>query len=174
VNKNWKAVATLAALAGGLGGWTQPAAAQTGGILPLRIKAGVLLPEDGGTAFNGEVDLAIPTLGAGRTLITAGYAEGKENGRRLRIIPVTVARIFSPPNPAAGVTGNIYFGLGVGAYFLRASGGGVSEEKTRVGGFGVAGYQFPSTFFVEAKYHVAGKVAGLSPNGVALLLGRRF
>ena len=174
MNRNGKAVAALAALWGGLAAFTEPAAAQTAGILPVRIKAGVLLPQDGGTAFNGEVDLAVPTPGAGQTMLTAGYAEGRENGRKLRIIPVTIARIFAPPNPVAGVTGNVYFGIGVGAYFLRASGGGASESKTRPGGFAMAGYQFPSALFVEAKYHVTGEVAGLSPNGVALLLGRRF
>lgn len=164
----------LAVLAAGLGGLAGPAQAQISSPLPLRVKLGVFLPEDGGTSLNGEVDLTVPAPGAGRTVVTAGYAEGSEGGRRLRVIPVTISQVFSPPNPASGLTGNVYFGAGAGAYFLRVSGGGRSESKTTLGGFGVAGYQFPGEFFVEAKYHIAGKVAGLSPNGFAFLLGRRF
>ncbi len=83
-------------------------------------------------------------------------------------------RLFSPPNPARGVTGNVYFGAGLGAYFLKATAPGVSESKTRPGLFGVVGYQFPNPFFLEAKYHLTGKVAGVSANGLALMVGRHF
>lgn len=181
--KRWASAALTFLALGGLAGiLARPAAAQINNPLPVRIKLGVLLPQNGTTKrdtgdahFNAEVDVALPVPGLGGKQVTVGYSQSLESGRKLRVIPVTVSQVFSPPNPAAGLTGNVYFGLGVGAYFLRASGEGASESKTRIGGFGVAGYQFPNAFFVEAKYHlVSGKVAGLSPNGLAFLLGRRF
>lgn len=162
----------------------RPAAAQgLASVNPLkaRLKIGVLLPGQGDTRtftgsthFNAEADIAIPNLGQGRTYASIGYSQGSKNGGRLRSIPLTLTRIFSPPNPVSGVTGNVYFGLGAGAYFLRASGRGASINKTRLGGFGVVGYQFPNPFFVEAKYQFVGKVAGVSPTGLALMVGRRF
>ncbi|MBV9865857.1 MAG: hypothetical protein JO316_10925 [Abitibacteriaceae bacterium] len=160
---------------------TKPALAQSTGPVPVRVKLGVLLPAQsttknfaGSTQFNAEADVAIPSLGAGRTLVGLGYSQGSKNGGKLRSIPLTVTRLFSPPNPVAGVTGNVYFGLGAGAYFLRASGPGGSASKTRPGAFGVVGYQFPNPFFVEAKYHIVGKVVGVSPTGLSLMIGRRF
>ena len=150
--------------------------------LPLRIKAGVLLPSDGdtkdfagSTLYGVEADLSVPLPGAGQSTFTAGYFEGRKNGRTFRVIPLTISQIFSAPNPASGLTGNLYYGLGTGVYLLRASGNGDSEDKTTFGGFGVVGYQLPSgAFFIEGKYHVAGSVAGLSPRGLSFTLGRRF
>ena len=172
--------AALAAAVIGVGLGHKPAAAQDS-PLPIKVKLGVLLPTDGDTKdfagnthFMGEVDLNIPLPGVGNTVLTAGYSQGSRGGRKLRVIPLTIAQVFSPPNPAAGLTGNVYFGVGVGAYLLRASGDGDTENKTTFGGFGVVGYQFPNAYFVEAKYHVAGDVAGLSPNGPAFLVGRKF
>ncbi len=41
-----------------------------------------------------------------------------------------MGRYFAPPNPASSLTGNVYFGAGLGPYFLRASNGGGSTSKT--------------------------------------------
>lgn len=175
----WTTVAALA-VCGSLGLGVKPAAAQGTGLIPVRAKIGVFLPQGdakdfaGSTHFNGEIDVSPPNLGQGKFTFTAGYYQGSENGHKLRMVPITVGRTFAPPNPVSGVTGNPYFGLGAGPYFLRASGAGASESKTTIGGFGMAGYQFPNKFFVEAKYHLAGKVAGISPRGLALMVGRSF
>ena len=181
MNRSWKSIAALSVLAIGAGLAAQPAAAQGTGIVPVRVKVGLMLPQDsdtkdfaGSRLLNGEVDVSLPNLGAGKYILTAGYAQGSRGGGKLRVIPVTVARVFGPPNPLSGVTGNVYFGLGAGAYFLRASGGGTSESKTRLGGFGLIGYQLPNPYFIEAKYHVAGSVNGISPNGLAIMVGRHF
>lgn len=162
-------------------GGVRPAAAQDTGLLPVRVKVGVFRPTSGttrnfagSTNFDGEVDAALPGMGGGKTLIGAGYSQGSRNGGKLRVIPITVARMFAPPNPVAGATGNVYFGVGAGPYFVKASAGGAAQSKTTLGAFGMAGYQFPGPFFVEAKYHVVGKVAGLSPGGLAIMVGRRF
>ena len=182
--KNFVKTAAVLSLISGIGITApKPAAAQLGSIFPVRVKAGVFMPQDGqtrdfsgSTLFNAEIDLALPSPGAGQTILTAGYSEGSKSGRKFRMIPLTVSQVFTPPNPAAGLTGNVYFGAGAGVYLLRASGGSTagSREKTTLGGFAVVGYMFPKTYFIEGKYHVAGDVDGLSPNGLAVMLGRRF
>ncbi|HEX8234887.1 MAG TPA: hypothetical protein VF600_02940 [Abditibacteriaceae bacterium] len=166
----------------GIGWGISPATAQTTGLIPLRGKVGVFLPggsaQDfaGNTHFNGEAELLLPRLfpGSGITGINVGYSQGSRSGNKLRMIPVTVEKLFGLPNPAAAVTGNIYAGAGIGPYFVRVSRERRSTSETTLGGFGVVGYQFPSKLFVEAKYHVAGRVNRVSPSGLALMIGRSF
>jgi hypothetical protein len=181
MNKVTMLTATAALVAGTVCS-TAPAVAQTTGLIPLRAKVGVFLPRGsaqdfaGSTHFNGEVELLLPKVfpGAGTTGINVGYSQGSRGDNKLRVIPVTVEKLFGLPNPAARITGNIYGGAGIGPYFVRTSGNDGSTSKTTIGGFGVVGYQFPGKLFVEAKYHVAGRVGGVSPNGLALLVGTSF
>jgi hypothetical protein len=158
-----------------------PAGAQDTGLIPVRAKIGALYPTNGNTRdltgnfhLGGEVDVAIPRFLGGRYIASVGYTQGSEGGNKLRMIPVTIGRYFQPPNPAKGLTGNVYTGLGVGAYFVKGTVGGVSDNKTTLGGYGVVGYQFPNPYFVEAKYHLVGKVNGLRPGGLAVMVGRHF
>lgn len=159
-----------------------PAARAQGSIIPVRVKVGILNASDGdvrrsvGTPlFQGEVDVALPSTSPGKTYVSVGYMERRKNGGTFRVVPLTISRVYSPPNPASRLTGNVYTGAGIGAYLLHASGGGDSENKTTIGGFVVVGYQFPTPYFVEAKYHqTAGGVKSLSPNGLAISAGYRF
>lgn len=141
--------------------------------LALRGKLGAYLPRDrdtSRTAFLGEADAILPNFGAGRYVVSAGYIQGGG----LRIVPLTIGRYFSPPNPLGSITGNVYAGVGLGPYFVRASSNGDSQSKTTLGGYAVVGYQLPNPYFVEAKYHLVGKVGGVRPSGLALAVGRRF
>lgn len=156
--------------------------AQGTGLLPVRVKIGALLPTDSNTKDQAgdiipaaELDLRIPRLfagGNGGTYASIGY----QDRGGLRTIPITISRTFAPINPLKAATGNPYFGLGIGAYFLQGDDGiGSSESKTTVGGFAQAGYQFPNPYFIEAKYQlVAQKADGLSANGLLLFVGRKF
>jgi hypothetical protein len=145
------------------------ARAQDTGIIPFRAKVGGFFAQGdakdfaGSTTFIVEADAAIPNLGQGKYFVSAGYSQGSDAGRKLRFVPVTIGRYFSPPNPLKGVTGNVYGGVGLGQYFVRVANGVASESKTTIGGFGVNRLQLPSKVFIEAKYHVAGKVAGVRP-----------
>ena len=152
--------------------------AQDTGLLPVRVKIGALLPTDSTTKDEagdiipaGEVDVRIPRF-LGGSFVSLGY----QDRGGLRTVPLTISRTFAPKNPVKPVTGNAYFGLGLGAYFLKGDDGiGSSESKTTVGGFAQAGYQFPNPYFIEAKYQlVAEKADGLSANGLMLFVGRRF
>ena len=161
---------------------TPAAHAQGTGILPLRVKIGAVLPTQSETKDRAgsiipaaELDLRIPKLfsgGKGGTYASIGY----QDRSGLRTIPLTISRTFAPINPLKAATGNPYFGLGIGAYFLNGDNGiGSSQSKTTFGGFAQAGYQFPNPYFIEAKYQlVAGKADGLSPNGLMLFVGRKF
>ena len=177
-----RTIAVVAGVLAGLSLGSVPSAqAQNTGLVPLRAKLGVLYPTNGATRdatgnihLGGEVDVALPKLFGGKYLISAGYFEGRDNGNKLRMIPLTIGRYIQPPNPVGALTGNVYFGAGVGAYLLRAQAGGVSDSKTTIGGYGSVGYQFPNPYFVEAKYHLVGKVNGLRPGGLAITVGRHF
>lgn len=160
-----------------------PAAhAQSTGLLPVRVKIGALLPtQSAARTYSGsvvpaaEVDVRIPSF-LGGSFVTLGFQERSRNGGRLRTIPLTISRTFSPPNPAGRITGNIYAGLGAGAYLLQGRGEtGTSVSRTTLGGFAQIGYQTPSKFFIEAKYQItAQRVSGISPNGLMLFVGRSF
>ena len=178
---------TIAAIAGALTlaglsfGAARPAQAQDTGLIPVRAKIGGIYPTSGDTRdltgsahFGGEVDVALPKLLGGKYLISAGFFQGSESGNKLRMIPLTIGRYFQPPNPAKALTGNVYTGVGLGAYFLKGQVGAVSDSKVVPGGYGVVGYQFPNPYFVEAKYHLVGKVSGLRPGGLAIMVGRHF
>ena len=156
--------------------------AQDTGLLPLRVKVGALLPTQSETKDQAgdiipaaELDVRIPKLfsgGSGSTFASIGY----QDRSGLRVVPLTLSRTFGPKNPLKIVTGNPYFGLGAGVYFLNGDDGvGSSQSKTTFGGFAQAGYQFPNPYFIEAKYQiVAQKADGLSANGLMLFVGRRF
>ena len=164
-----------------VGGAARDARAQ---LLPIRLKVGVVNLTDskaktlGGTPlFTGEADIVLPgVLTGGQTFLTAGYQERKSNGNDLRVIPLTICRTTSLPNPAAAVTGSVYYGAGFGLYNMRAKQLGVTQTKTSLGGFAVIGYQLPFVgIFAEAKYQtVSGSIAGAHPNGILLLIGKHL
>ncbi len=173
---------TLSALALSFALVAPSAHAQSTGILPLRVKVGALLPTQsaartlaGSIVPAAEVDVRIPSF-LGGSFASLGIQQGRKNGGRLRVIPLTISRTFSPPNPAGAVTGNVYGGLGAGLYFLNGRNAlSTSVSRTTLGGFAQIGYQTPSKFFIEAKYQLtAQRAAGLSPNGLLLFVGRSF
>ena len=156
--------------------------AQSTGLVPVRVKIGALLPTQGAAKNRAgsvvpaaEVDVRIPGFFGG-SFASVGYQERGKNGGKLRVVPLTVSRTFSPPNPAGAVTGNVYAGIGAGPYFLQGrSAAGNSKSLTTLGGFAQIGYQTPSKFFVEAKYQItAQKAAGISPNGLLIFVGTTF
>lgn len=154
----------------------RPAQAQS--PVPIRLKLGVLAATESkvrdvtsSPMFSGEVEVKLPIS---QLSVSLGYSYGKKGGNSFQSIPLMVNKLFSPPNPLAGTLGNIYFGAGVGAYFLHR-GGDDSGNSTSIGVRGLVGYQFPNPFFLEAQYQlVAGGVKGLRPNGLLLYGGYKF
>lgn len=190
----------LAALAGLLVAAPNAAHAQGRSLFPIRLKLGAYLPSDrdtrnlsASTHLSGEIDVALtrPGSSGGQTLLSIGYSykSGNEFESRssYQVIPVSLTQIFSPPNSVGRRTGNIYYGAGVGLYFVRAfdtvditrltppSSYVYSARRTLIGASLVVGYQTPSVFFIEGKYHVVtDTVEGYSPNGLSLFVGIRL
>lgn len=179
-----------------------PRAAQAQGrtLFPIRLKLGVYLPSDKDTRnisssrhLSGEVEVALNRTGSsgGQTLLSVGYSYKSgsdfESQSSYQVIPVSLTQIISPPKRAGRATSNIYYGAGVGLYFVRvfdtvdttrltpSSTFVYSKRRTLIGASIVAGYQTPSSFFIEGKYHiVTGTVEGYSPNGLSLFVGVRL
>jgi hypothetical protein len=181
-------VVALVAVGGAMVASPQTAQAQVSNIIPIRLKLGVLLPSDrdtkdlgGNTHLSGEIDVALPFTGGsgGQTLLSVGYSRGSRSGDSFQVIPVSLTKISSPPNPVGRITGNVYYGGGVGLYFVKANrdsgSDSFSKNRTLFGASLVAGYQTPLAFFVEGKYHlVTGSVEGYSPNGLSIFIGKRL
>ncbi|MGC4046885.1 MAG: hypothetical protein QM758_24075 [Armatimonas sp.] len=151
-----------------------PLAAQAQGTGPLLIRAklGQLQVTDSDTKtavgsghFGAEVDFG-SKLGGGNSFLSVGYFEKRQNGRYLRTIPITITNIGQGPLPFTG----LYTTSGIGGYILSTNG----SSRTQFGGFFGVGMRFGG-MFAEAKYHqVNGGVNGLSPNGLAILIGKQF
>lgn len=157
-------------------GTAADARAQGAGRPPLTLKLGALRPSDndarrltGSRHLGGEIDLG--QSGQGSSALSVGYFEGRARGHSMRVIPITVSSTSDAPVPLLGF-GRLYTGSGLGAYLVRIDSSGT---KTRFGGFASLGLRFAEGFFVEAKYHyVNGDVNGISPSGVAFLVGWRL
>jgi hypothetical protein len=149
------------------------ARAQGSGPLLIRAKLGQLQISDtstknlvGSNHTGFEVDFGARATG-GNQFLSVGYFEKRQSGRFLRSIPITISSIGQAPIPFPG----IYTTTGFGAYLLSTNG----ASKTQLGGFFGFGLRLGGGFFAEAKYHqVNGDVAGLNPNGVAILIGKQF
>jgi hypothetical protein len=166
----------LGAIASGISLSLAPAAhAQTTGV---RAKVGIYRPSADNVASKtnilGEADFVLPKFSNGKYVASVGYTSGSGSDGKLTVVPVTIGHYFQAPNPIGSVTGNIYYGAGLGPYWVKATRSGSTDSKVTVGGYGVVGYQFPSQYFLEAKYHVAGKVNGVNPGGLAIAIGKSF
>jgi outer membrane protein W len=168
---------TTIALAAALGtlAFSAPAAqAQGSGPLLIRAKFGNIPLNDSvtktgvGSSQKGfEVDFGSKISG-GNSFLTVGYFETRKSGQFLRTMPITFTNHGQGPLPFGG----LYTTSGIGAYVLSTNG---SSNKVRYGGFFGAGLRLGGGLFAEAKYHqVQGDINGLSPNGLAVLVGKQF
>lgn len=168
----------IAAIALGAASLAPAAQAQSTGLIPVRVKVSLAEPSSSSVAGHNnlgtEVDVGIPHAGGGKVFVSTGYTSGSNNGNTMRVVPLTVGRYFSAPNPAAKATGNVYAGAGAGPYFVHINRDGDSANKVAVGGYGVVGYQLPNKYFIEAKYAVTTKVRGADAGGLMLSIGRSF
>lgn len=145
-------------------------------LVPLRVKLGVLQPggrtaETFGSQHYGlQIDIAGSKQADAETL-SIGYFQARRNGQTMRTIPVLLTKTSNGSSPVGGLSG-FYTGTGLGIYFIDAAGSGL---KQRFGGYFSGGYRVSGGFYVEAQYHlISGNVNGFTPNGLAILLGRRF
>ena len=150
---------------------------------PITIKLGIFLPSNGDiknaigkTWFSAGADYAFNKQGAGQSLMPLAYVDYA--GRSSHGINADFAGVGaglrgygSPPGTSTMAP---YFGAGVGAYFIHASGGGNSTNDTRFGGKINIGVEFQQTYLLEANYTYAGKVSGTTVDGFNIQAGLRF
>ena len=166
-----------------------PAQAQT--VLPDAknpvvgaIRGGVYFPFNssvktnvGKTFYCGGIDYTFqqkPNIS--RTNLSVDYIERSSGGNSLRIIPVTFSE-FALQTSQNGV--RPYYGIGVGAYFIRQNipnsvGTQQNVNATALGGFLAAGLDLPSNLLVEARYHIVQKEGSANSGGLELTAGIRF
>ena len=167
-NIPWIVAATLGALSLIS---TSRAAAQTGFLPHVRVKAGVFLPSGGAlkssssdTWYKVGADVNIPIPLVGSTRIGIDY----EASGSSRMVPITVTQIFQPS--AVVVKSPIYFGTGIGLWNTHINGGG---DATRLGFRVLAGLEFKG-LFVEANYEAVGRVSGATADGMSIVVGKKF
>ena len=142
----------------------------------MRIRLGVLQPSSALSRGVAErqpgvmVDFLNSKSADGSTL-TVGYFQGGSGTNMIKTIPVMYSKLSDSTSTIPGL-GGLYTGTGIGAYLFDAPG---SNMKTLWGGYAMVGLKLPGGIFAETQYHYTNRsVNGYSPNGVALMIGRKF
>ena len=142
----------------------------------LRIRLGALQPSSTTTKAVAErhpgvmVDFLSSKSADGSTL-TVGYFQGGSGDGMIRTVPVMFSKVSDSTSTLPGL-GGLYTGTGIGAYLFDTPG---SNMKTLWGGYAMVGLKLPGGIFAETQYHYTNRsVNGYSPNGVALMIGRKF
>lgn len=142
----------------------------------LTVRAGALQPSGALMKAVSErhpgvmIDFVNSKSADGSTL-TIGFFQGGSGDLKTRTIPVMFSKVSESTQNVPGL-GGLYTGTGLGAYLLDAPG---SSMKTLWGGYALVGVKLPGGIFAETHYHYTNRsVNGYSPNGVALMIGRKF
>lgn len=102
---------------------------------------------------------------------TLGFFRGDNGSQQMETIPVLLTKSSEGSSLLPGLPG-AYSATGFGAYRVSVTGVG---DKVLFGGFIGAGMRIGDSLFAELQYHsVSGSVNGFSPNGVTMMLGKRF
>lgn len=154
----------------------------------VRITLGAIPSPDGdirrhvGSPFPlGIAEISIPQLFGAGNYLGIGYGERRRDGNSLRVIPITLTRLYTPNLVTNRITGYPYGGAGFALYLLRGrTNGGAGEsdetdENTAYGFTTIVGYQLPNAVFVEARYNaVTGSARGMNPGGLWLMAGLKL
>jgi hypothetical protein len=142
----------------------------------LRIRLGALQPSSAATkaVANQQPGVMVDFLSsksADGSTITVGYFQGGSGAEMVRTVPVMFSKVSDSTSAVPGL-GGLYTGTGIGAYLFDTPG---SNMKTLWGGYAMVGLKLPGGIFAETQYHYTSRsVNGYSPNGVALMIGRKF
>lgn len=149
---------------------------------PVSIKLGAFFPTNssarsdvGNTWFQAGLDYAFRKTDNAAPLLPLVYLDyaGKSRSGIHESSTGLGVGVRAYGNRATNTKVAPYFGAGLGAYFLHASGGGTTN-KTVLGGKVNAGVELNQGPFLEAAYQITGKVNGDDLNGVSVLIGDRF
>jgi len=142
----------------------------------MRIRLGALQPSSAAMKTVAErhpgvmIDFLSSKSADGSTL-TVGLFQGGSGAGMVKTIPVMFSKVSDSTSTVPGL-GGLYTGTGIGAYLFDTPG---SSMKTLWGGYAMVGVKLPGGIFAETQYHYTNRsVNGYSPNGVALMIGRKF
>lgn len=142
----------------------------------MRIRLGALQPSSAAMKSVADrhpgvmIDFLSSKSADGSTL-TVGYFQGGSGAGMVKTIPVMFSKVTESTSSVPGL-GGMYTGTGVGAYLFDTPG---SNMKTLWGGYAMVGLKLPGGIFAETQYHYTNRsVNGYSPNGVGLMIGRKF
>lgn len=142
----------------------------------MRIRLGALQPSSTAMKTVAErhpgvmIDFLSSKSSDGSTL-TVGYFQGGSGAGMVKTVPVMFSKVSDSTSTVPGL-GGLYTGTGIGAYLFDTPG---SNMKTLWGGYAMVGLKLPGGIFAETQYHYTNRsVNGYSPNGVGLMIGRKF
>ena len=142
----------------------------------MRIRLGALQPSSVAMKTVAErhpgfmIDFLSSKSSDGSTL-TVGYFQGGSGAGMVKTVPVMFSKVSDSTSAVPGL-GGLYTGTGIGAYLFDTPG---SNMKTLWGGYAMVGLKLPGGIFAETQYHYTNRsVNGYSPNGVGLMIGRKF
>ncbi len=142
----------------------------------MRIRLGALQPSSASMKTVAErhpgvmIDFLSSKSADGSTL-TVGYFQGGSGAGMVKTVPVMFSKVSDSTSAVPGL-GGLYTGTGIGAYLFDTPG---SNMKTLWGGYAMVGLKLPGGIFAETQYHYTNRsVNGYSPNGVGLMIGRKF
>jgi len=142
----------------------------------MRIRLGALQPSSVSMKTVAErhpgvmIDFLSSKSADGSTL-TVGYFQGGSGAGMVKTVPVMFSKVSDSTSAVPGL-GGLYTGTGIGAYLFDTPG---SNMKTLWGGYAMVGLKLPGGIFAETQYHYTNRsVNGYSPNGVGLMIGRKF
>ncbi len=142
----------------------------------MRIRLGSLQPSSASMKTVAErhpgvmIDFLSSKSADGSTL-TVGYFQGGSGAGMVKTVPVMFSKVSDSTSAVPGL-GGLYTGTGIGAYLFDTPG---SNMKTLWGGYAMVGLKLPGGIFAETQYHYTNRsVNGYSPNGVGLMIGRKF
>jgi hypothetical protein len=152
-----------------------PVSAQTLGEWPLRVKVGQFQmrgPASDLQRTHSGFSVDIPKSGLpDGSQWTVGYVRGKSGSVTMETIPILLTKssegaAFLPSLPGA------YTASGFGAYRVSVTNLGA---KFLFGGYVGVGMRIAESLFAELQYHsVSGSLGGYAPNGVSVMVGKRF
>jgi hypothetical protein len=152
---------------------------------PIRVDIGGFFPTDSTvtstlrrTALYGGVSYDIMG-GKGVNPTTEGvYVDASYNssgGLHATIVGLGVQARVSASSAGGSMVGggNLYFGGGLGVYFVNTS-FLASSNYTEFGGKVFVGYEFSQGFFLEGGFTYITSINGVNPSGFTAVIGKKF
>lgn len=152
-----------------------PASAQSPGEWPLRVKVGQFQMRGAASDIQRSqpgFTVDVPKSGlADGSQWTIGFFRGKSGASTMETMPILLTKTSEGTSFLPGLPG-AYTASGFGAYRVSVTNLGA---KFLFGGYVGVGMRIAESLFAELQYHsVSGSLGGYSPNGVSVMVGKRF